>query len=207
MKRLLSFVALGAMLCANLPATASAGEFTHNVPYGTPVQLQVDANLSSRDLHGGDLVPMRVVYNVVVDGYVVIARGAPAVAEVEEADGAEPGGMQGQLMLKSLWARAVDHSRIGVVGYLTGIGKPRDIAYAGTTLLSGGGVADAVGGYHLGLGLSSLGTAAEGIASSEKGGEAYLTPRMRMNTEVQNLWGVQIDSNLAAGPTDDSPIK
>jgi hypothetical protein len=30
---------------------------------------------------------------------------------------------------------------------------------------------------------------------------------MRMNTEVQNIWGVDIDSNMAAGPTDDSPIK
>jgi hypothetical protein len=207
LKRLLSVCALGTLLASSIPLSAFAGQFAHHVPYGTPVQLRVDGNLSSKNLTGGDLVPMRVMYNVVVDGYVVIAAGAPAVAEVEEADGAQPGGMTGQLMLKALWARAVDRSRIGIIGYMTGIGKPRDVAYAGVSLISGGGVAYAVGAWGLGNGLSALGTAAEGIASSEKGGEAYLTPKMRMNTEVQNLWGVDIDSNMAAGPTDDSPIK
>ena len=206
MKRLFSAMTFGSMLLASTAASAAAA-FTHHVPYGTPVQLRVDANLSSRDLHGGDLVPMRVLYNVVVDGYVVIARGAPAVAEVESSDGAQSGGMTGELMLKAVWARAVDHSRIGITGYLTGLGKPRDIAVAGNSLMSGAYVAESLGGYGLGVGLAGAGIAANGIASAQKGGEAYLTPQMRMNTEVQNLWGVSIDSNLAAGPTDDSPIK
>jgi hypothetical protein len=207
LKRLLPITLLGALFASMGSESVLAGGFTHHVPYGTPVRLRVDANFSSGNLTGGDLVPMRVEDNVVVDGYVVIAAGAPAVAEVEESDAAVPGGIQGNLMLKAVWARAVDHSRIGIVGYLTGIGKPRDISNAGVALLSGGGVADAVGAYGVGVGLASLGEAAEGIGSSEKGGEAYLTPRMRMNTEVQNLWGVDVDSNLAAGPTDDSPIK
>ena len=207
LKNLLPVTLLGALLVSMGSESVLAGDFTHHVPYGTPVVLQVDANLSSGNLANGDLVPMRVVDNVVVDGYVVIAAGAPAVAEVEASDPAVPGGIQGDLMLTALWARAIDHSRIGIVGYLSGFGKPRDITNAGVTLLSGAGVADALGAYHAGIGLGSLGVAAEGIGDAEKGGEAYLTPRMRMNTEVQNLWGVDIDSNVAAGPTDDSPIK
>jgi hypothetical protein len=207
LRHFLPITLLGALLASMEPESVLADGFTHHVPYGTPVRLRVDANLSSRNLTGGDLVPMRVEDNVVVDGYVVIAAGAPAVAEVEESDPAVPGGIEGDLMLTAVWARAIDHSRIGIVGYLTGIGRARDITNAGVALLSGAGVADAVGAYRVGLGLGSLGVAAEGIGSSEKGGEAYLTPRMRMNTEVQNLWGVDIDSSVAAGPTDDSPIK
>lgn len=206
MIRFLSALVFGSMLIAATVGDASAA-FRHRVPYGTPVQLRVDANLSSRNLHSGDLVPMRVTYNVVVDGYVVIARGAPAVAEVESSDGAQPGGVTGTLMLHAVWVRAVDHSRIGIDGYLTGVGRPRDIAWAGNSLVSGGYIAESLGSPQVGLGLSSLGAAANGVANAQKGGEAYLTPRMRMNTEVQNLWGVEIDSNLAAGPTDDSPIK
>ena len=88
----------------------------------------------------------------------------------------------------------MDHSRIGITGYVSGIGKPRDVANIGVGLQDGAEVAGSLGAYGPSVALGGAGIAADGIASAQKGGEATLDERVRMSTEIANIWGVEIDS-------------
>lgn len=76
------------------------------VPLGTPVTLETTAALSSKSAVKGDMVPLRVVADVVVDGKIVIRRGAGAVGQIVDARAKGAMGMSGRLLLRPLYTMA-----------------------------------------------------------------------------------------------------
>ena len=78
----------GLVVSNALPACAA---YHHRVPYGTPVQMRLDQPISSRDMHEGDYIALRCVYNVVVDGYIVIAKARRASPRLSPMTGPSRG--------------------------------------------------------------------------------------------------------------------
>lgn len=66
------------------PATPAALPFT--LLKGTPVHVRILKPLSSASAHTGDIVEFEVVDDVLLDGVVVIAKGAKATGNISEAE-------------------------------------------------------------------------------------------------------------------------
>jgi len=191
------------------------------VPFETPVTVHLKSEVSSYKAQAGDSVALQVADDVVVNGYVVMARGADGLAEVESATPASATS-PGELKLVFKWVRAVDGSKIGVNGELNGAGRaPSDRASAATSALSDGlqtasstvtsssggtsTVANLIGQSggllsHLGL-LNHL---------SSKGNDASIEPDRTISIEVRNPNGVTIISSQKSSrpsASDDSDVK
>jgi hypothetical protein len=111
---------LAATLCA--AATSAALAESVRVPADTPVSIQVTTPVSSKTAHVGDTVPLKVTEDVIVNGYVVIARGADGKAVVDAAQPAQMNSTPGTLHVTYKWVRSVDGSKIGVNGIFTAQG-------------------------------------------------------------------------------------
>lgn len=193
---------------AVLPPMPSQAAQEHNVPYGTPVDVRLEHAVSSRDLHDGSQIAIRVVRDVVADGCIVIRRGARGLAEVMYSEPARIGANRGQLTLQLLWVRAVDHSRIGVAGTRFVYGRERDVAVLGRAINQTGTAAYYYNGsYDAGSPIATSGAILEGIALAQKGGEATLNERDAIHGKIANVWGVSIESDLLATGEDDSIVK
>ena len=86
---------------------------------GTVVVLETTTALSSEKATMGQNVGLRVKYAVVVDGRTVIAQGAPAAAQVADAQHRRGVGKQGNLSIKPTMAQAVDGQALPLVGTTT----------------------------------------------------------------------------------------
>jgi len=75
---------------------------------GTPVKLRLAENLTSATAKAGDQVPFEVTEDVLVDGVVVIAKGAQALARVTEANPKRRMGRPGTLNVSIDFARLAD---------------------------------------------------------------------------------------------------
>jgi hypothetical protein len=69
---------------AESPATSSVPSAEFTLRNNTPIHLKVQQTLSSTSTHLGDKVQLEVVDDVVVDGLLVIAKGAVATGSVTE---------------------------------------------------------------------------------------------------------------------------
>ena len=79
------------------PASAPTAPKGFVLEDGTPVQLVLSENLSSADAVTGQTVPFEVVDDVIVNGFVVIPRGATAWATVTDAEHKRRMGRAGKL--------------------------------------------------------------------------------------------------------------
>jgi hypothetical protein len=79
------------------PATAPTAPKGFVLEDGTPVHLVLSKNLSSADAVTGQTVPFEVVDDVIVNGFVVIPRGATAWATVTDAEHKRRMGRAGKL--------------------------------------------------------------------------------------------------------------
>ena len=84
------------------------------VPTGTPVELETAYNVNSQLVRKGDVVSFRVVNPVVVDGQVVIEKGATATAFVTLAERGGHFGRAGRIAWTMKEVTAADGSRIPV---------------------------------------------------------------------------------------------
>jgi hypothetical protein len=82
------------------------------VPDGTPVEVQLSATVSSEDVEEGSIVDFTVVQPVKVSDYVVIERGAPAKARIEQVKKARHWGRAGKIAWAMQDAVASDGTRI-----------------------------------------------------------------------------------------------
>lgn len=191
-----------------LPPMPASADQEHTVPYGTPIVVRLDEPITSYHLKEGMGIPVRVVENVVVDGCIVIRRGAFGVAEVIQNNGATVSAHNGSFMLRMVWVRAVDHSRIGVDGYMSRYGQARDVATDGNALIDAGSTLVSVGAVYPGLAVQGAGGLAATIGDVEKGGEATAARGEVIRGHIANIWGVNIASDIPAAPgEDESPIK
>lgn len=103
---------------ALLPAIASAASRV-TIPGGTPVPIRMVDSISSGNANVGDTFEFKADTDVVVNGYVVIARGAEGHGTVISVDRAGSHGHAGSLGVRFDYVYAVDGDKIR----LTNTGK------------------------------------------------------------------------------------
>jgi hypothetical protein len=82
------------------------------VPGGTPLSFQVAGEISSGTANVGDTFGIRVLKDVVVDGFIVVAKGSEGLGEITKVDHAGSNGHAGSLGLQLDWVYAVDGNKI-----------------------------------------------------------------------------------------------
>lgn len=97
---------------AAAPAAAPGVEM--KIPDGTPMELELMSNVSSKEAQEGDIVNFTVVNAVVVNGVTIIERGAPARARIAVAKKSGRWGKSGKLGWAMQDVMAADGSRIAL---------------------------------------------------------------------------------------------
>lgn len=82
------------------------------VPDGTPLELELQSNVSSKEAQEGDIINFIVVNDIVVNGVKVIEKGAPAKARVAVAKKSGHWGKSGKLGWAMQDVMAADGTRI-----------------------------------------------------------------------------------------------
>lgn len=75
---------------------------------GTPVEIEISESVTSRTAHSGDSYELRLARDLVMDGVVVVAAGAPGRGEVIDAGAGGIGGRPGKLILAARSIKAGD---------------------------------------------------------------------------------------------------
>jgi hypothetical protein len=96
---------------ASLPLSALAGTRV-TIPGGTAVTIRMVDTIDSGTANVGDTFEFKVDDNVVVNGYVVIARGAAGKGHVASVDRAGTHGHPGSLGIKLDYVYAVDGEKV-----------------------------------------------------------------------------------------------
>lgn len=96
--------------CAPPPARRVAVR----VPAGTPVELETAYTINSQLVRAGDAVTFRVVNPVIVDGQVVVEKGAAATAVVTKAERGGHFGRAGRVAWTMKEVTAADGTRLPV---------------------------------------------------------------------------------------------
>jgi len=84
------------------------------LPTGTPLEIHLDAPLSSASAKVGDKFAFQSNGDIAVDGVVVVAKGAQGEGEVAIAESAGSNGHPGKLGLQFNWIAAVDGSKVAL---------------------------------------------------------------------------------------------
>jgi hypothetical protein len=92
------------------PSADTSGSVT--IPTGTPVEVRLDSQLSSGSAKVGDKFAFKAFSDVVVDGWVVVQKGAEGQGEVALVEGAGGNGHAGKLGLQFDWIAGVDGAKI-----------------------------------------------------------------------------------------------
>ena len=92
-------------------ATPATPPPPHTLLDGTPVKLRLSQSISSADAKVGQEVPFEVVEDVKVDDFVVLPKGAVAIANVTEAEHKKSMGRAGKLNVAISYARLVDNEK------------------------------------------------------------------------------------------------
>ena len=128
MKPVLSCILVALFFISSLPAGAAVGPPTTPsavgsptpssspvvafVKGGTPVDVSVQKDLSSRDVSEGATVPVVVDKNVDIDGMVVIAKGAVGQATLTKVEGAGGNGAGGKIEFVINWVYSEDGGKV-----------------------------------------------------------------------------------------------
>jgi len=100
------------VILAALATSAGAKDTKVVVPGGTPVTFVVTDTVSSGSAKVGDTFQINASQDVVVDGWVVVTKGAGGQGEVVKVDPAGGHGHQGSLGIQLDWVYAVDGNKI-----------------------------------------------------------------------------------------------
>jgi hypothetical protein len=96
---------------AAIPAAASNGQKIV-VPGGTPITVAVTNPISSSTAKVGDTFAVEAQSDVVVDGWIAIAKGAPGEGTITSVDHAGSHGHPGSLGIEMNWIYAADGEKI-----------------------------------------------------------------------------------------------
>jgi hypothetical protein len=119
----------GAFLIAMLAAGEGATCPPITLPAGVAITLVTTAPLSSKTSVKGDIVPLRTVDDVQVDGHIVIARGTEAIGQISDARSTGGLGVGGLLAIRPLYLKTATS-----IVRLTGATTTRGGAPAGTVV-------------------------------------------------------------------------
>jgi hypothetical protein len=95
-------------------ASAATPPPPHTLLDGTPVKLRLSQSISSEDAKVGQEVPFEVVEEVKVDDFVVLPKGATAIANVTEAEHKKRMGRAGKLNMTISYARLSDKEKVAL---------------------------------------------------------------------------------------------
>jgi hypothetical protein len=94
---------------ANSPTDTSGGT---EVTAGLPIDVHLDAPLSSGSAKVGDTFSFQAMNDVVADGWIVVPKGSQGQGEVMQAENAGGNGHAGKLGLQFDWITSSDGSKI-----------------------------------------------------------------------------------------------
>lgn len=97
-----------------LGASISFAKQPVTLPGGTPIKIRSVESVSSAKAHKGDLLEIRSVDPIVIDGWIVVPENARGQAEVTDAEPAGKHGHPGKLVLKYDWIYSADGGRIAL---------------------------------------------------------------------------------------------
>lgn len=107
------------------------------VPAGTVVELETAYNINSQLVRAGDAVSFRVVNPVIVDGQVVIEKGAIATALVTKAERGGRFGRAGRIAWMMKEVTAADGSRVPIQFDGRTVGDSHGVKVATTMIVFG----------------------------------------------------------------------
>jgi hypothetical protein len=102
-------------------ASSSASDFV--LRNGTPIHLKLGKTISSATAHVGDVVDLKVVEEVSVDGLLVIPEGAAAIGLVTAAEPKKRMGHGGKLAFGINFVRLKDNEKAAVRSFQEGSGS------------------------------------------------------------------------------------
>ena len=106
---------------AEIAPSAPASDFT--LRNGTPIHLRLGKTISSATAHVGDVVDLKVVEEVTVDGLLVIPEGAAAIGLVTDAEPKKRMGHGGKLALSINFVRLKDNEKAAVRSFQESTGS------------------------------------------------------------------------------------
>jgi hypothetical protein len=120
---------LALSLAVFLSASIVTAQQTVTIPAGTAVRIRTTQPVSSESARVGDDVPMEVLADVTVNGYVLIRQGAPVIGVVSRAKEAKSLGRRGHVAVSLKYAEAVTGEHVPVSGdrYESGKGKKAEV--------------------------------------------------------------------------------
>ena len=127
---IVAFSMIAAATLAGAPAERSV-----TLRPGTPVPLATVDALSSRTHAKGDIVWLRTVGDVVVDGVVAVPGGTAATGQIAESRGTGGMGTQGHLAIRPLYLRIGDRT-VRLVGAAKDTGRTKADTVLGMALLT-----------------------------------------------------------------------
>ncbi len=95
-------------MCPYLGLLDAAKAAVVSIPAGTRVRLRLEETVSPETKNAGDQVSLSVIHDVIVDGKVVIAAGAPARGEVTVSSKSGAVGKPAEIGFQVTSATAVD---------------------------------------------------------------------------------------------------
>jgi hypothetical protein len=102
-------------------APPSASDFI--LRNGTPIRLRLGKTISSATAHVGDVVDLKVVEEITVDGLLVIPEGAAAIGLVTDAEPKKRMGHGGKLALSINFVRLKDDEKAAVRSFQESTGS------------------------------------------------------------------------------------
>lgn len=82
------------------------------VPSGTPLKVELTAQLASNTAHAGDHFQFRSLEDVTVDGWIIVPKGSLGEGEVTHAEPAGGNGHPGSLALQFDWIYSADNLKV-----------------------------------------------------------------------------------------------
>jgi hypothetical protein len=120
------------------PAPAEAGVTGFNLRKDTPVYVKLEKTISSTTTHVGDVVEFDVLRDVLVDGVVVIPKGAKAGGVIAEAEPKKRFGHSGRLSFNITSLRMANGEQAELRGYQQASGASSTSAADAVVPLSSG---------------------------------------------------------------------
>jgi len=107
-----SAIAPAALLIVALGTSTSFAQQLVTVPGGTSIKVRATESISSATAHKGDVLEIRSIDPVILNGWVVVPENSQGQAEVVDAEPAGKHGHPGKLLLKYDWIYSADGGRI-----------------------------------------------------------------------------------------------
>lgn len=134
MNRIVSLILIGVLAAPALLAVQDPEKLIV-LPEGTPVNVSVAQDVSSKDAKPNDPVNFTVDEDVVVDGQVVIRKGTQAVGSVVNAEKKGYMGKSGKLAIQVEFTQTVDQQRIKLRAAKGSEGKDKSASTAALSLI------------------------------------------------------------------------